>query len=202
MYRAIYYYKFADLNDYIPFSKLTFSSSLIAALGVENLNNIEVPSDLTTSATIYNELFSLVIGKHRNLACIKITKFFNEEPTSEEKAAALKEFYCRYLSLLNDTYEVYMVLLKEYAAARDSLMADIKATSKNKVKFNDTPQNPNNLEVYEGDDYITHFTKTEGETSSPLMSKIMRLKEIQENYRDLMSEWTRDFQRIFYEEDC
>lgn len=202
MYRAIYYYKFADLNEYIPFAKLTFSSSLIAALGVENLNSTEVPSDLTTSAAIYNELFSLVIGRYRNLACIRITKFFNEEPTSEEKAAALKEFYCRYLSLLNETHEVYMVLLKEYAAAKDSLMADIKATSKNKVKFNDTPQNPNNLEVYEGDDYITHFTKTEGETSSPLMSKIMRLKEIQENYRDLMSEWVRDFQRIFYEEDC
>ena len=80
-------------------------------------------------------------------------------------------------------------------------MADIKATSKNKVKFNDTPQNPNNDSVYEGDNYITHFTSTEGENSSPLMSKIMRLKEIQDNYKDLMSTWVRDFERIFYQEE-
>ena len=94
-----------------------------------------------------------------------------------------------------------MTMLDNYAAAKDELMADIKATSKNKVKFNDTPQNPNGATgVYEGDDYITHFTSTEGENSSPLMSKIMRLKEIQDNYKDLMSIWVNDFRKLFYEE--
>ena len=80
-------------------------------------------------------------------------------------------------------------------------MDDIKATSKNKVKFNDTPQNPNAEGVYEGDNYITHFTATEGESSSELNSKIMRLKEIQHNYRDMMSTWVKDFERLFYQEE-
>ena len=94
-----------------------------------------------------------------------------------------------------------MTMLGAYADAQSKLMDDIKATSKNKVKFNDTPQNPNSAGVYEGDNYITHFTATEGETSSELMSKIMRLKEIQDNYKDLMSIWVRDFERIFYQEE-
>ena len=202
MLKKIYYYKYGDLKDYNPFEKQTFASALIEALGVEILNNIQVPSDLSTSAATYNELFSLVLGRFHNNAIIKITKFFNEEPSQEEIQKGLKEFYYRYLSMLNDTYEVYMLLLKEYATAKDSLMADIKATSKNKVKFNDTPQNSNASGTYEGDNYITHFTSTEGENSSPLMSKMMRLKEIQDNYRDLMTEWVRDFRRIFYEEEC
>ena len=202
MLKKIYYYKFGDLHDYNPFEKQSFASALMLVLGVENLNNIQVPSDLSTSADIYNEIFTLVLGRFHNNAIIKITKFFNEEPSQEEIQKGLKEFYYRYLSMLNDTYEVYMLLLKEYAAAKDSLMADIKATSKNKVKFNDTPQNSNGSGTYEGDNYITHFTSTEGENSSPLMSKMMRLKEIQDNYRDLIAEWVRDFRRIFYEEEC
>ena len=91
--------------------------------------------------------------------------------------------------------------MANYAAAKADLMADITATSKNAVKFNDTPQNQNVGSKYEGDDYITHFTSTEGETKSPLMTKIMRLKEIQDNYKDLLSIWVRDFERIFYQEE-
>lgn len=202
MLKKVYYYKYTDVEDVDIFGKLTFSTALAAALGVENLNNTQVPSDLTSQAAIYNELFSLVMGRYYKLAIMKIIKNYNEEPTGGEKTAGLKEFFIRYLSLLNETYEYYMLLLSEYAAAKSSLMSDIKATSKNIVKFNDTPQNSNASNTYEGDDYITHFTSTAGENSSPLMSKIMRLKEIQDNYRDLMSEWVRDFRRIFYEEEC
>ena len=29
----------------------------------------------------------------------------------------------------------------------------------------------------------------------------MRLKEIQDNYRDMMSTWVKDFERLFYQEE-
>ena len=169
-------------------------------LGEESLENYQVPSDISTNA-VYNELLSCIMGKYWNHAIFKIVKFINEEPTGEEIGDEVWKWGIKFISLLNDTYEYYTTLLGQYAAAKSDLMADIKATSKNKVKFNDTPQNPNNDSVYEGDNYITHFTSTEGENSSPLMSKIMRLKEIQDNYKDLMSTWVRDFERIFYQEE-
>ena len=131
----------------------------------------------------------------------RFVKCINEEPSSENITEAYKNWIYKLISLLNETYEYYTTLLANYTSAKADLMADIKATSKNKVKFNDTPQNPNTFEVYEGDNYITHFTSTEGENSSPLMSKMMRLKEIQDNYKDLMSTWVRDFEKIFYQEE-
>ena len=111
------------------------------------------------------------------------------------------KFVSKFVSWLNDTHDYYITLLTNYNNAKADLMADITATSKNKVKFNDTPQNPNNESVYEGDNYITHFTATEGETKSPLMTKIMRLKEIQDAYKDAMSDWVKSFERIYYEEE-
>lgn len=203
MLKKVYFYKISDIMEYKPFWKEDLSDFLKLCLNVENLNAFQVPSDLVTNKTIYDELFSLVLGKYRDKACVKIVKCFNEdEPTTAEKEEALSNWGIKFLSLLNDTHDVYITLLTNYAAAKTHLMDDITATSENKVGFNDTPQNPNTSQVYEGDDYLTHFTKTRGSTSSPLMSKIMRLKEIQENFRDLMSEWVRDFGRIFYEEEC
>ena len=198
MLSKIYYLSLADF-EYSPFAKLNYVEVLKQLLDDSDLSQHIVPSDISTNATIYNELFSLVCSRYRNLACAKIVKHVEEAPTSEELESAFVNWQHKYLALLNETYDYYITLLTQYANARSDLLADITATSTNKVKFNDTPQNANTGDVYEGDNYITNFTKTEGSTSSPLMSRIMRLKEIQDNYRDLMSEWVNDFRRIFYE---
>lgn len=200
MLKKVYYYSLYDLDEYTPFTKYNMETFIKNLLGEESLSGYQVPADLSTNA-VYNELLSLVLGKYWEHAIIKIRKFVNEEPTNDDIGDELWKWGIKFISLLNMTYEYYTTLLAQYAGAKADLMADIKATSKNAVSFNDTPQNPNTAGVYEGDDYITHFTKTSGETSSPLMSKIMRLKEIQDNYRDLMSSWVRDFERIFYQEE-
>lgn len=203
MLKKIYFYKYSDIdNQYFPFKKISLDAFIENALDLESLTGLELPSDISTN-TIYNDLISLVLGKYNEHGIIKIIKYFNEEaPSNEEITTAYKNWIYKLISQLNNTYEYYTTLLAQYSSAKADLMADIKATSKNKVKFNDTPQNPNTSGVYEGDNYITHFTSTEGENSSPLMSKIMRLKEIQDNYKDLLSTWVRDFERIFYAEEC
>ena len=203
MLKKIYFYTQKDLTPaYTPFRKLNLNTAITGTLGVENLNQYQIPSDWTSKASVYNELYSLVIGRFYQYAIVKIVKSpYESEPTEAEIRPHVIDFFMKLLSIINDTHDYYMTMLDNYAAAKDELMADIKATSKNKVKFNDTPQNPNGATgVYEGDDYITHFTSTEGENSSPLMSKIMRLKEIQDNYKDLMSIWVNDFRKLFYEE--
>ena len=200
MLNKIYYISFYDLEEYTPFTKFNMETFIKFLLGEESLTGYQVPSDISTNA-VYNELLSCVMGKYWNHAFAKIIKNLNEELTEEDYEKALWQWGIKFISLLNDTYEYYTTLLGLYASAKADLMADIKAISKNKVKFNDTPQNPNNDSVYEGDNYITHFTATEGENSSPLMTKIMRLKEIQDNYKDLMSIWVRDFERVFFQEE-
>ena len=200
MLKKVYYYSLYDLDEYTPFTKFDMETFIKFLLGEESLTGYQVPADLNSNSA-YNELLSLVLGKYWEHAIIKITKYINEEPTNDDIGDALWKWGFKFIALLNDTYEYYTTLLDQYASAKADLMADIKATSKNKVKFNDTPQNTNVRGTYEGDNYITHFTATEGENSSPLMSKIMRLKEIQDNYKNLMSIWVRDFERIFYQEE-
>lgn len=181
MLKKVYYYSLYDLGEYTPFTKFNMETFIKYLLGEESLTGYQVPTDLSTNA-VYNELLSLVLGKYWNHAILKIVKNLNEEPTNEDIENKLWEWGIKLISLLNDTYEYYTTLLGVYASSKADLMEDIKATSKNAVKFNDTPQNPNTSDKYEGDNYITHFTSTEGETKSPLMTKIMRLKEIQDHY--------------------
>ena len=68
------------------------------------------------------------------------------------------------------------------------------------MKFNDTPQNAG-AGTYVAENYLTTYTENTSESSSPVATIIQRLKEIQENYRDMMSEWVNKFERIFYEEE-
>lgn len=203
MYRKVYYYNIQDINsDYYPFAKIDLAGFLKSAWDTESLADWQLPSDLTTNATLYNELISLIFGRYHENAIIKIVKKADEDsPSVEDIYKSFLKWVNKFVAVLNDTHDYYITLLTNYANAKADLMADITATSKNKVKFNDTPQNPNTSDVYEGDNYITHFTATEGETKSPLMSKIMRLKEIQDAYKDAMSDWVKYFERIFYEEE-
>ena len=202
MLNLVYYYSLSQYlgNEYFPFKKADFSAFLKSMLDLENLNDVTLPSDFVTNKTIYDELFSLVLGRYHEHAIIKINKCVGQEPSEDEINKAAKNWVYKLVSALNMSWDYYMTLLTNYNAAKAELMSDIKATSKNKVKFNDTPQNTNISGTYEGDNYITHFTSTEGENSSPLMSKIMRLKEIQDAYKDVMSDWVKYFERIFYEE--
>lgn len=202
MIKKVYYFNLQDaVADYYPHKKMDLSNFLKSVWNEEDFTNYQVPSDLTTNASIYNELISLVFGKYHEHAIIKVVKYINEDPTPEDVLPKWFSWVNKFVSLLNETHDYYVTLLTNYASAKADLMADITATSKNKVKFNDTPQNPNTSDVYEGDNYITHFTATEGETKSPLMTKIMRLKEIQDAYKDAMSDWVKDFERIFYVEE-
>ena len=185
MYKKVYYYTFSEIYDNPPFVKIDCESMIKSWFNEETLSGRIVPSDINSNNAIYTELLSLVVSRFRHNAIIKIEKNFDEEdPSSEEVNQEFTKWGFKFIALLNDTHDYYVTLLTNYASAKADLMADITATSKNKVKFNDTPQNPNTSDVYEGDNYITHFTATEGETKSPLMTKIMRLKEIQESYKD------------------
>lgn len=198
-YKKVYYFKTHEIVEEDPFKKLNFASMLEGVMGEGYLLNFQLPPDLTSNAAIYNELYSLVMGRYSEEYMLKIEKWSNEEPTTEDMGEAISKWIYRYVSLLNITYEYYVPLLTFYRANKADLMDDITAISRNKIKYNDTPQNANTSDVYEGDDYITQFTKTEGESISPLTTKINRLKEIQDGYKNVMADWVKEFEKLFME---
>ena len=211
MLKKVLYYGFLELDEKFgipsfnyPFdinNSITLKDYLDDTLGEGRYSGLQ--TDITN--TNVNTLWKNVINKYWEHAIVKMKVGFNEDLDTSAYANRLLEAYkkwvWKFLALLDETSTYYLAVLGAYQSSASELMDDITATSKNKVKFNDTPQNPNTAGVYEGDDYITHFTATEGETKSPLMSKIMRLKEIQDAYKDAMSDWVKDFERIFYQEE-
>ena len=202
MTKKVYYYSFKDFDEKLgttyfnPYNTESLEDTLQALLLEPSLS--EYPYNVQSAGM--EALWQRVVARYYKEYLFKIEKYFNEdEPSQSEIEQAMNDWLINYLNLVAQTAEYYMTLLTIYDDEKANLMEDIRAISKNKVKFNDTPQNPNTADVYEGDDYITHFTSTEGETSSPLMTKMMRLKEIQDHYKNLIADWVNEFERLFIE---
>lgn len=198
-----YYFTFEEITEDVVWAKWTMKSFLANLLGVSesDLSGYQLPSDLTTNASIYNELASLIYGRYNAEYIIKIVKMPYEEITGDDIGSAMSKWGSRFIAKLNMTYEYYVPLLTMYRNAKANLMDDVESTSSNKIKFNDTPQNANTDGKYEGDDYINQFTKTEGLTKTQLTSKINRLREIQDGYKNVMADWVKEFEMLFMEDN-
>lgn len=199
--RKVYYYSLDDIN--VPLGNILYPySSTDLKSTVEDFvaNPTLTAYPYALNNTILEELYQRVVARYYDSPLLKFEVDINEdEPSSSEIGEEFGKWLLKFLNFVAQTGEYYMTILNIYENEKQNLMDDITATSNNKVKFNDTPQNPNTLDVYEGDNYITNFTSTVGETSSPLMSKIMRLKEIQDNFRNIMGDWVNDCEKLFIE---
>ena len=198
MLNKVFYYSLEDRIEEIPYSSSmpTLKSVIETYFGEGELTKLPFNLNDTNVEELWQELYARFYKK----AAFKIVTPVYSNPSAEDVQNAWGVFLMKLLSQIAHSYEYYNTLLNLYKNAKTDLMADIKATTKNKVSFNDTPQNDNESGTYEGDNYITHFTKNEGESSSPLMSKQMRLKEIQENYKDVLSDWIKEVARVMLPE--
>ena len=194
-----YYYHFIDIDEaqehIFPFASISFKEFVETFYGEGTLTKISFALNDTNVEKLWQDL----VANYYEYPLFIIKKPFTDTlaPNAEEVENAICKWIINLLINIENTYPYYNTLLTEYTSALTHLMDDIKATSKNKVKFNDTPQNPNTEGIYEGDNYITHFTSTEGENSSPLTTKMIRLKEIQDNFKSVMRDWVKNVGRVF-----
>ena len=204
MLKKYYYYTLKDFENsglllnfkVMPYGNTSFKDFITTRLQISQATELaSLPFSLTDSNV--EKVWQEVVSSNYKRFILKTPEEIADTSYDFDN---LKEWAYKLINLLAQSYDYFNTLLVNYAASKDSLMADIKATSKNKVKFNDTPQNSNSAGTYEGDDYITHFTSTEGENSSPLMSKIMRLKEIQDNYKDALNDWAKYLSKAWFTE--
>lgn len=105
------------------------------------------------------------------------------------------------INIISSTSDKYVTILSAYKDKMAYLMDNVITTSKNKTSFNDTPQNANTSGIYEGDNYMTTFTRNVNEVSSPMETPIERLDELKSKFNNTLWEWTNLVERICYEED-
>lgn len=200
--RYIYLKDLPRLTSFARYDKAVCTTVLKNLLDLANLTGKQVPSDLTDSNAQYNELISSVLGRfYEKPLGIVLLECTEENPTNESLNSVGEEFAYRVIAVLNRTHDRYMTLLTEYANAKTHLMDQVKSGTVSKRKHNDTPQNSNALEPYEGDNYISDFTKFETDNASDMATKMTRLAEITDSYHNVMDDWVNEFKRIFLEEN-
>ena len=200
--KYIYLKDLPRLTSFARYDKAVCTTVLKNLLDLADLTGKQVPSDLSDSNAQYNELISSVLGRfYEKPVGIVLLECTEGNPTNEALNSVGEEFAYRVIAVLNRTHERYMTLLTEYANAKTHLMDQVKSGTVSKRKHNDTPQNSNALEPYEGDNYISDFTKFETENASDMATKMTRLAEISDRYEDVMSDWANEFKRIFLEEN-
>lgn len=200
--RYVYLKDLPRLTSFARYDKAVCVTFLATLLDIANLNNKQVPSDLTNDNANYNELISSVLGRFYDKPVgIVLLRCTEENPTNEALNSVGEAFAYRVIAVLNRTHDRYITLLTEYANAKNHLMDKVKSGTVSKRKHNDTPQNSNALEPYEGDNYISDFTKFETDNESEMATKMTRLAEIDDQYHDVMDDWVEEFKRIFLEEN-
>ena len=90
---------------------------------------------------------------------------------------------------INESTEVYTVLIANLEAQKNKLLDTIKSTSE--TKFNDTPQEPG---FFTEDNFTSNITATS--TATDAGTPIARLKEIEDNLRSLYGRWANEFSRF------
>lgn len=111
--------------------------------------------------------------------------------------ASVKAWIRLYMNVYLRTKERYNVLIENYNNQKIHLMDALKTENENVAKFNDTPQGEGD---YSNDPYTTNITKGKSTTKTDILTPIQRLREIEDNYNNLLATWADEFNGIFIEE--
>ena len=109
----------------------------------------------------------------------------------------IKSFVSRVGAWLTATYPKYKKLLDLYKAQETKLMDKLTTTTSGKTRFNDMPQSPIAAGDISGDDHLTNLTKDDNESATDPSTPMMRLAEIQANYKNVYLDWLDEFTKTF-----
>ena len=190
MYWTAAHVSTVEFREMLPYNeKLLTFSKICATLGCK----IPTGKDNAYTQELFEEMYARYFDE---VVCV----IYDDEITDDTPR---DYFYAKKLSsivsLMSRTYDYYVALLGYYKDAEGKLMDDLTSIYTNKTGFNDTPQNDNSTGVYEGDDYLSTFTKNESQTTVPGATKILRLQEVQRLYKRIMDDWVREFDGFFTE---
>lgn len=185
-----------SLTDYLafPFGEEDFLKAIQKVYNLQDsweydhFNYIEYDT-LTSEYKVKDvcvEMLNIVFDRFRDSYCVFIDK---EEDLTKETFKFINNFS----NILRLSFNYYSTLLNAYASKENALLDKISSSSI--VRFNDTPQDEGD---FANDEHTTSINQSEALTD--LNSPIMRLKEIQDSYKNLVEDWSNEFKKLFREE--
>ena len=142
----------------------------------------------------YYDMFVFFIDYHK--LGISIDEALGKKTWIKYVSDYFWDFLIRFLSIVSQTRNRYEILIGEYNKQKSSLMNQLKTSSTTKSRFNDVPQEKLD---YQSNDYATNASIGESESLTDTTTPILRLKEIEINYSNIIKDWTSEFEGLFIE---
>lgn len=193
MYKERYYW---SLKDILNSSKEDYQLdntdiiTLVSAM-TSYSTPVLIGTPLTWASPYYTILMDLIIKRfHSHFAVI------TESDTLENNDKY--NFIAKLLYVLEMTSPRFLKLLTLYSSEDNKLLDKIASSGTSISRFNDTPQNGGD---WSADGYTTNITQGSSSSQTDGDTKMGRLAEIQREYRNLLLDWSNEFEALFIEED-
>ena len=144
---------------------------------------------------IVNALMGVVYNRHANDIISWVDNIENEE---DGYADAMYKALIKIIGVIDLTLPRYIPLLQQNEYASTDPIAPVSSVSKNKTRFNDTPQDGGD---FNNDPHATNVTESENETSVDSASLMERLDQLFKNFRSIILEWSNEFNQLFFKEE-
>ena len=145
--------------------------------------------------TIVNALMGVVYNRHANDIISWVDNIDNEEDGYED---AMNKALIKIIGVIDLTLPRYIPLLQQNEYASTDPIAPVSSVSKNKTRFNDTPQDGGD---FNNDPHATNVSESENETSVDSASLMERLDQLFKNFRSIILEWSNEFNQLFFKEE-
>lgn len=178
-------YQFSDLVELQPYDSGISLQTIITKYGINY--SIEQNSMIET-------LFKKIYNRFNTYEIFELSACDSSETKVRQMFSA---WLVKFINEYENTKVYYETLIKAYENSLPTIMNDVEATTENEVVFNDTPQVEGG--IFKTNDYATTYTKTGSTSKSPMKTPIERLKDIQDNLRNLWKDWTNHFHLLFVE---
>ena len=197
------YYKLYSLRDYMH-EIMTISdeynypySSYIRDLKTCcSIVGMDVPNEISGNDTINITFWNALYARYCDEYFFVIDEDEMKVMNRDEKYYFREKFGILIAKLIRASSS-YLYLLDAYKSQEDALLDEIKSTNVLVNMTNDTPQNENVDGIYEGEDYMSTFSKQTSESMSNYGTPMSRLIEIQRNYRNLLDRWVNEYNDMF-----
>lgn len=183
-YNEAYYFTLQDL-----IKKLNLTSTPLACETFKNV--LTALSIAWTADSDVENLWQLVYSRFYDHYTIELetTDLTNDDIT---------RFFIKFINIVNMTKDRYKKILSAYGTLSASvLMGKITTTSNGKARFNDTPQESG---TFDDDEHTTNITENDVTTSSDRDTPIERIEDVIRKYRNVLKEWSEEFNPLFIEE--
>ena len=149
---------------------------------------------------IIDALMFIVYERHYNDYMFKKVYPANEDAPVDEllTEADVKKALYPIINVINLTLPRYIPLLQQNEYASTDPIAPVSSVSKNKTRFNDTPQDGGD---FNNDPHATNVSESENETSVDSASLMERLDQSFKNFRSIILEWSNEFNQLFFKEE-